>query len=161
MWKIEKIISKGDYNYALVRNHPNAIKHGYVLHHRIVVENHLGRLLNSDEVVHHVNGNKKDNRIANLEVMFHREHTRHHQTTKGRKWVTLKCPACRKLFDKPGNNTFLKKGGRYSCCSRKCRGVFSRQIALHGETHKVKKAISGNIVAEYRKYPADNREQTD
>jgi len=58
-WKIEKIVSKGDYNYAVVKNHPNATKYGYVLHHRIVMENHLGRLLNSNEVVHHINGQKK------------------------------------------------------------------------------------------------------
>lgn len=47
MWEIENIASKGDYNYALVKNHPNATAKGYVLHHRIIVENSLGRLLNS------------------------------------------------------------------------------------------------------------------
>lgn len=50
-WKVEKNVSKGDYDYAVVKNHPAATKHGYVLYHRIVVENHLGRLLNSNEVV--------------------------------------------------------------------------------------------------------------
>lgn len=51
MWKIEKIVSKGDYDYCIVRNHPNRTSSDYVLHHRVVVENHLGRVLNSDEVV--------------------------------------------------------------------------------------------------------------
>ena len=51
MWKIEKTISKGDYNYALVREHPKATKNRYVLEHRAIVENHLGRLLNPNEVV--------------------------------------------------------------------------------------------------------------
>lgn len=36
MWHIEKIVSKGDYNYAIVRNHPHANKYGYVLVHRIL-----------------------------------------------------------------------------------------------------------------------------
>lgn len=44
MWKIRKIIKKGDYEYALVPEHPNATKNGYVLHHRIVMENSIGRL---------------------------------------------------------------------------------------------------------------------
>lgn len=52
MWKTEKIVSKGDYSYAIVRGHPNATKNGYVLEHRIVMENHLKRLLNPDEIVH-------------------------------------------------------------------------------------------------------------
>ena len=36
------------------------------------MENHLGRLLNSDEVVHHKDHNKFNNDISNLEVMTSR-----------------------------------------------------------------------------------------
>lgn len=68
-WKIEKFVSKGDYLYAVVKDHPTATKYGYVLAHRIIMENHLGRLLSPNEIVHHKNHNKKDNRIENLEVM--------------------------------------------------------------------------------------------
>lgn len=46
--------------------------------HRAVMEAHLGRTLSSDEVVHHKNGNKKDNRLENLEVMTRAEHIREH-----------------------------------------------------------------------------------
>ena len=59
MWNIEKIVKKGDYLYAVVKEHPKATKHGYVLLHRVVMENHLNRLLNEDEVVHHRNKDKK------------------------------------------------------------------------------------------------------
>jgi hypothetical protein len=38
MWKIQKLVSKGDYTYAKVPEHPSATKNGYVLEHRIVVE---------------------------------------------------------------------------------------------------------------------------
>jgi hypothetical protein len=63
------VISKGDYNYAIVRDHPHSTKNGYVLEHRIVVENEIGRILNSNEVVHHRDGNKKNNKISNLEEL--------------------------------------------------------------------------------------------
>lgn len=46
--------------------------------HRLVVEQALGRPLRSDEVVHHRDGNKRNNALSNLEVMSQSEHMRIH-----------------------------------------------------------------------------------
>lgn len=160
MWKIEKIVSKGDYNYALVKGHPNATRNGYVLEHRIVVENHLMRLLDPNEVVHHLNENKKDNRIENLEVMSANQHAVLHAQGKETKLVELRCPSCHALFIRHRIQTHLvKKNNSYCCCSRSCSGRFSRMIQLNGRTQAVELAISENIVREF--CSLDNPEQTE
>jgi uncharacterized C2H2 Zn-finger protein len=160
MWNIKKIISKGDYYYCVAEGHPKANKHGYVLHHRVVVENHLNRLLSDREVVHHINGDKRDNRIENLQVLDSKTHLQLHGAKKGRLYVDLKCPQCGRLFTKPHNSTHVVKGGLYTTCSRVCRGKLSRFIQLHGATHIVESAISENILTVYRKYAVDNPEET-
>ncbi len=44
------------------------VKGKSVLEHRWVMEQHLGRKLLPNEEIHHIDGNKRNNDIANLEV---------------------------------------------------------------------------------------------
>ena len=46
--------------------------------HRKIMEEHIGKKLAKEECVHHLNGNKTDNRIENLVIMTNAEHSRHH-----------------------------------------------------------------------------------
>lgn len=46
--------------------------------HRRLMESHLGRELSRDEVVHHINHDKTDNRLENLVVMTRAEHIKEH-----------------------------------------------------------------------------------
>lgn len=77
-WKGGRTRNAGGYVLVLCPGHPGASRHGYVYEHRLVMERHLGRHLHSDEIVHHKNEDRADNRIENLELTTHPEHTRHH-----------------------------------------------------------------------------------
>ena len=54
------------------------------LHSRIVMEEHLGRPLGKDEVVHHINMDTLDDQISNLILMKQRDHRILHSTGKDR-----------------------------------------------------------------------------
>ena len=48
--------------------HPNASSNGCVYEHVLVAEKILGRHLNKEETVHHIDGNKKNNDPDNLMI---------------------------------------------------------------------------------------------
>lgn len=74
------------YYIRYVPDHPNASKDGLVMEHRLVVEEHLGIILPKEFDVHHINGDKKDNRIENLAIMTHAAHTALHNYGRNKPW---------------------------------------------------------------------------
>ena len=64
-WKGGVIITKNGYRKVYQPNHPHAHRNK-VFEHRLVMEQHIGRILNSKERVHHIDRNKLNNNISNL-----------------------------------------------------------------------------------------------
>ena len=82
-WKGGRRRLKIGYVMINVKGHPRAYRNE-VYEHIIIAEKKLGRYLEPNERVHHINGIKDDNRPENIMVFQnHKEHLQHH--LKGRK----------------------------------------------------------------------------
>ena len=69
---------KNGYICVYCPDNKNANKDGYVMEHVLVMQRHIGRELKNDEVVHHINKKRNDNRIENLKLMTFKEHASFH-----------------------------------------------------------------------------------
>ena len=73
-WKGGRYLTSQGYYLVMAKDHPLCDVRGYVPEHTLVMEKHIGRYLKNDEVVHHKNKIKTDNRIDNLQLLTDHEH---------------------------------------------------------------------------------------
>ncbi len=73
---IHKIYFENGYKIAYINGYN---KKGNAKIHRLIMEKAIGRRLDQDEVVHHIDGNKTNNNIENLVIMSRKEHSRLHR----------------------------------------------------------------------------------
>jgi hypothetical protein len=66
-------------------DHPKSNKEKYIMEHDLIMECYIGRWLKEDEIVHHINHKRDDNRIENLKLMTKKEHARLHMLERKRK----------------------------------------------------------------------------
>lgn len=77
-WNGGRIKQSEGYILIYMPKHPHNINK-YVYEHRYLVEKKVGRYLNSDEIVHHVDGNRSNNDINNLLLLSEYEHALLHR----------------------------------------------------------------------------------
>lgn len=69
--------------------YPGVANDGRILEHRFIMQEYLGRSLLEIETIHHLNGQKDDNRIENLELRI---------GNHGKGWINQDgiCPCCKR-----------------------------------------------------------------
>jgi hypothetical protein len=84
-WKGGRFKNSNGYIWIWKPEHPFAMKcspKGYVLEHRLIMEEKLGRYLKKGEVAHHINGIRNDNRIENLKLTTKGKHIAKHNAER-------------------------------------------------------------------------------
>lgn len=71
-------INEQGYKILFIPEYPNTDKQGRIREHRYVMEKYLGRYLTADEHIHHINRDKLDNRIENLQIISNSQHISNH-----------------------------------------------------------------------------------
>lgn len=94
--------------------HPMATADGYALEHRFVLYE-AGVDIPDGAHVHHRNGDKRDNRIKNLEVLAAGDHHRLHGRPRTVR-VPWPCATC--------GETFIRWHRSSRFCSRRCNGLY-------------------------------------
>jgi hypothetical protein len=127
------------YFYVRVPGHPNITSTGYVYEHRFVMECFIGRFLSPNELVHHKNGKRDDNKISNLELITSSDHTRYHLHAFDSSPVDLVCPFCERTFRRLPSRLANRRGNKNNFCSRSCNIRFNtpkrKGSPVHGTTN--------------------------
>lgn len=108
------------------------------LTHRKVMEEHLGRKLLPTEQVHHINGDRFDNRIENLQVVTQEEHDLIH------KWKYPKtriCVICGKEFE-----PYESKRKTAKVCSPKCKHALDIINSAKRKRPIIQKTLDGDVI---------------
>jgi len=124
-WKGGRIVNKDGYVEIYCPGHPNAKKYvHYILEHRLVMEEVLGRYLTRSEVVHHKNGNKQDNRPENLEL-FQANGKHLAATLKGEtpKWTPEGRAKTMSVLHSPKTKEKIRRAGKTRVAIRAALGL--------------------------------------
>lgn len=141
---------KENRRYAVLISKADRNKRTTVSYARYLLSVKLGRKLEKWEQVDHIDNDKTNDVIENLQILTVKENNQKEAKRKGKKMVLLKCPMCKKEFSKRrGQSPLIKSRGSYTCCSKECANDFKSLFFKKELETFVEQSIKENIIKEY------------
>ena len=96
---------------------------------RYMVSTALGRFLEEWEHVDHIDHDKTNDELENLQILTVYENNRKESERKGRLVSEIECPNCKEIFIRRKGLTQAVKcnEGKVTCCSHECRAEFLKR----------------------------------
>lgn len=124
----KRIFDSHGYVKIYAPTHPLADSTGRVYEHRMVVHD-AGIAIPIGSEVHHINGDRADNRLENLEVLSRDAHRQHHDAQRQPKFQN--CVVCGKTYQLTPSKKARSQtcGGNSDPCCRELnrRAAFARE----------------------------------
>ncbi len=97
---------------------------------RYLLEQSLGRELNGDETVDHIDNNYENNNVSNLQILSRADNAKKGMSIRKAEIAPFVCPSCNKSFLKElryvrHNN--INQGKKGPFCSKSCAGLYGSQ----------------------------------
>lgn len=160
-----EVLGLNGYRMVFEPGHPRSVRSGgycgYVYEHILVAEKFLGRPMLENEVCHHLDGNRSNNRIENVIVLLRNQHNKLHEWLKrgaprvkapGEKGMNSgKSKAVDPSYCESCGRTLQRKNRRF--CSRECHEQNRPRACERPSANELKKDMgSMSWLAMGRKY---------
>lgn len=110
---------------------------------RYLMETHLGRFLAPSETVDHIDGNKTNDVLENLQILTIAENVK--KSARKAKIITIICDNCGELFQR--NASLIRKKQNNIFCKPECRDNFASNNNTTVSEARKAKIIHGTINA--------------
>lgn len=152
MFKITSI-TKGGQGYMYCRTdpvHPNSYSTGLYPLHRVVMENSIWRILEDNEVVHHIDEVKTNNILSNLMLLTVEAHSKLHHFKDVDTYTRLTCAYCGNCFSRlPSQASSKLKRYKNAYCSSSCARNSYKVPGGEGVGNPISKELQVNARAMY------------
>lgn len=152
------------YRSIYLPDHPRSYKSGnwkgWIYEHVVIAEESIGRYLREDEVVHHLDFNRSNNRSSNLLVLSKSQHSKLHKwldsgapgwQRPGANWVNSEKPKSSELNSCYRCGRHLQEKQKYFC-SQECFKISNRKIERPSYNQLLEDITSMSWEAIGRKY---------